>query len=233
MARTRTKTNRLLRKQKAKKAAKAAVSPLASDPLVDFLTGVAKTERRQMHYEKEMERANTEIAFLREELTKLAQSTYDQITRLQDASGGIWKMRDGTLIAIRDMSDSHLANSLKLVQTNPPSIGSQGWISLFEKKIERRRVDREWARKTGHAPEHEARLEGVMGQLAGRIEKLERTARADIARSAWRASKDAHDTALDVRLQVTTALTTIRRLVGIENIDVVRSLEKLLDRVLP
>lgn len=161
-----------------------------------------------------------EVAFLREELTKLAQSNYDQISRLQDATGGVWKMADGTMIAVRDMSDSHLANALKLVQQKPPTAGSQGWISLFEKEIERRRVDREWAKKTGHVSEIEARL----AQVQERIERLEQENKS----AAWRAN-----TALDVRLQVTTALNTIRRLVGIENLDVVRSLERLLDRVLP
>lgn len=176
-----------------------------------------------------------EIEFLRQEMTQLAQGTYDKLTRLQDATGGVWKMRDGTMIAVRDMSDSHLSNVLKLVKMNPPSAGSQGWISLFEAEIERRRVDREWAAKTGHVSEVEKRLAALEAKVTGDGHGAEDQLRMLRARVAHLEEKLRKPTppAFDLRLQITTALTQIRRHLPIEQIDVVRSLERLLDAVLP
>lgn len=235
MARTRTKTSRLLRKRKAKKAAKAAVSSLARDPLLDFLSGVEKSERRQMHYEQEMERTNKLLALL------------------EESTGGLWRMQDGTLIQIRQMSDSHLHNAIRHMESKGAAADS---VAKMKAEQQRRKVDRQWAGRTTDPNFTDGRtfadsgiekrlvlLENALNktvwdnkteQFAPLPEQVRRLTRRifDLEQENKKLRKPA-DTALDVRLQVTAALNTIRRQVGIENIDVVRSLEKLLDRVLP
>lgn len=109
--------------------------------------------------------AGVEIGLLQKEVARLdtaqfrdIQTIADQretlktqqklIDGLMEVTGGLWKMQDGTLIAIRQMSDSHLRNALRLLGAKTSNPAQAAML----KEQERRRVDREWAARTDPAP---------------------------------------------------------------------------------
>lgn len=97
-----------------------------------------------------------------------------QVKDLMSVTGGLWRMQDGTLMAIRQMSDNHLANALKLAKRAAPDLTTS--IQNMEREQQRRKTDHEFASKDGlFSSSVEAE------QLRGMIRKLENdlfTARA-------------------------------------------------------
>jgi hypothetical protein len=49
-----------------------------------------------------------------------------------DRLDGIWTMRDGTEIAVTDMTTSHIRNCMRMVGKN------HGWYAVFADELERR-----------------------------------------------------------------------------------------------
>lgn len=246
---TRTSTSRR-RKQAVPTISWAQL--LAIDPITGKINGegapilerLAKLERRHEHYEQEMQRTNCDMRARLDEARAVEADLRQKLALLEESTGGLWRMQDGTLIQIRQMSDSHLQNAIRRFEGQGSVAAS---IAKMKAEQKRREVDRQWAERTSTGMQStEKRLAAIETKLAkpvwdskdqlhfDTIEQVGRLTRRlyDMEQENKKLRKPA-EAALDVRLQVTAALNTIRRQVGIENIDVVRSLERLLDRVLP
>lgn len=65
-----------------------------------------------------------------------------KITR--DAESGIWTMKNGTRIAIEDMTDSHLINAYRLLERNNEMDMLLPWLVVMQKEIVRRKLNYEF-----------------------------------------------------------------------------------------
>lgn len=100
------------------------------------------------------------------EKAALGPSTESQLKQLQaevdtllKAAGGFWTTIDGTLLAIRDMSDNRLENALKMATVSKSTRG------LLQAEQKRREKDKSFAKLNGkHSSNHE------MDDLMERIE---------------------------------------------------------------
>lgn len=57
---------------------------------------------------------------------------------MRDAERGVWTMRDGTEIEVKDMSTSHILNSKRMLERKNMADFLTPWITRFEKELERR-----------------------------------------------------------------------------------------------
>ena len=57
----------------------------------------------------------------------------------QDGFNTEWRMKDGTIIKIKDMEDSHVRNSLNMLKRNSPNEIREAWIEVFTDVILKRR----------------------------------------------------------------------------------------------
>lgn len=55
---------------------------------------------------------------------------------------GIWIQKDGTEISIKDMTKSHIRNTIAMLKKNG-GMGSTGWIAVFEEEL----ANRDYIRK--------------------------------------------------------------------------------------
>jgi len=77
----------------------------------------------------------------------------DRLRILEETTGGFWKQQDGTLIQIRQMSDNHLKNALRLLGADHGKVGHVGnkrvTIQQMLKEQDRRARDKAWQIRTG------------------------------------------------------------------------------------
>lgn len=78
----------------------------------------------------------------RERISKLETSAMKH----DRASGGFWKTKDGTILRIRDMSDSHLDNAIKYTQGFTSAANAR---RLMLREVARRKEDAVWAQRFG------------------------------------------------------------------------------------
>lgn len=101
-----------------------------------------------------------------------------QVGDLMSVTGGLWRMIDGTLMAIRQMSDNHLANALSLAKRT----GQTTTVENMEREQRRRAKDREFAKTDGKVSSNDD-----ANTLSERIEILNteietlRKAKSDVA----------------------------------------------------
>lgn len=57
----------------------------------------------------------------------------------EEPLGPVWKMKDGSEIAVQEMSDKHLHNTIRMLQRGPDSGGANWWLRKFREEVERRR----------------------------------------------------------------------------------------------
>lgn len=62
-----------------------------------------------------------------------------QIAR--DADSGIWTMKNGTRIAVTDMTDSHLINTYRILEENNVMDMLLPWLVVMQKEIIKRKLD--------------------------------------------------------------------------------------------
>ena len=56
----------------------------------------------------------------------------------EDAKKGIWKTKDGTRIAVKDMKDSHLLNAYRYLEQNNVMDMYLGWLIVMQSEIRKR-----------------------------------------------------------------------------------------------
>lgn len=99
-------------------------------------------------------------------LTRRVFQLEQQVAWLNRATGGLWLQADKTLIAVRDMSDNHLHNSIQLLKTNAGLRRQRPEaLAQLEAEVTRREQDRKWARLRPAPASLAARL-GISTALA-------------------------------------------------------------------
>lgn len=58
----------------------------------------------------------------------------------QEAKSGMWTMKNGTRIAITDMTDSHLINTYRLLEKNNVMDINLPWLIVMQKEIVNRGI---------------------------------------------------------------------------------------------
>jgi len=94
----------------------------------------------------------------------------DRLRILEETTGGFWKQQDGTLIQIRQMSDNHLKNALRLLGANHGG-NKRVTIQQMLKEQDRRARDKAWEIRTGNVGSSSV-LE--MADIRARLSELER-----------------------------------------------------------
>lgn len=56
----------------------------------------------------------------------------------QRIEAGQWKKKDGSVIQISDMSESHIQNCLAMIKRNRDDDNAMNWIKLFEAELNKR-----------------------------------------------------------------------------------------------
>ena len=56
----------------------------------------------------------------------------------KDANAGIWTTRDGRDIAVRDMTTSHIRNTIRFLEQRNAFDMFLPWITVFENELKRR-----------------------------------------------------------------------------------------------
>lgn len=59
-----------------------------------------------------------------------------------EAQDGIWTTKDGRRIPVRDMTTSHILNTIAYIKRNWDTDIYQPWIDVFEEELERRNHER-------------------------------------------------------------------------------------------
>ena len=57
-----------------------------------------------------------------------------------EAKSGIWTMKDGTKVAVKDMTDSHLLNAYRMVERINVMDMFTPWLVVFRKEIDNRNL---------------------------------------------------------------------------------------------
>ena len=58
----------------------------------------------------------------------------------KDAESGVWTTKNGTRIAVTDMTDSHLINTYRILERNNAMDMLLPWLVVMQKEIVRRKL---------------------------------------------------------------------------------------------
>lgn len=173
----------------------------------------------------------------------------EQVALLTETTGGLWHMQDGTLIAIRQMSNAHLSNAIKLLEARRACLSQDPSKALQQmlKEQARRRVD---AQLSAQSP---SSIEGRLARLEKPIWDSKTQEATHVTEQVARLTRRLHDLEQENkklrknapftdRLGISAALAEIRRLHagpwpigsrGDQMTTILDRLEALLDEVLP